>query len=340
VKSTPAEIVAQKLAWEVETRTSIELRVAAPIISSVADQAKPKLLDSYEEHYIETAAGQRFCEFQGFLADKLTTREQHYGDGSKFADVTFDPRNLDRQQVVFIKRQFYMESRNDRRQIPPPLLFLYVGRTPLHKALPNGEYLGTDKVLGRECDLFLFPKVRWPVVQDQVFYLDRETAIPLKFVTYRNQEARERKQPAGEWVAESLDKVQGHFIPLKSTLTSKRPDGSNGTVWRYTVKSVAFDKDYPASTFWPTRQPGVIVHDEFTGKTKSPPGKEKTDKASTAPGQEKTKSKAQPKATTSTSSVQIQAVSPRNWTAALSSGSLGLGSAVLLTGILLWWRRA
>jgi hypothetical protein len=334
---TPAEIAAKKLAWEFESRKSVELRVTVPVTSYVVDKTKTETLDTYEEHYIETAAGQRFCEFRGLLAGKLTSRKQYYGDGTKFADVTFDPKNLDRQTNIIIKRQYHTEGRNDRKQIPPPLLFLYVGRTPLHEALPKGQHLGTAKVMGRECDKFLFPKVRWLVVQDQVFYLDRETSIPLKFEAFRNQESREQKKPVGEWVAESLDKIQGHFVPLKSTLTAKRADGTTLMVWKYTVDSIEFNKEYPASTFWPTPRPGVTMFDTSTGKAKTVPGEKTADKQATTPARENTG--LQSRSADATATASTQAVPPKNWTATVSNVSLGLGCAVLLVGCLLWWRR-
>jgi hypothetical protein len=335
--ATPAEIAAKKLAWEVGSRKSVELNITTKITAHIINPNFPKGFDSLEEHYIETAAGQRFGEMQGLKSGKVVTRIQHFSDGSKFADVQFSARNPDRQMNIFIKRQYATEGQDDRKEIPQPLLYLYVGRTPLHEALPKGQYLGTDKVMGRECDLYLFTKVRWAVVQDQVFHLDRETAIPLKVEIFLNQAARERKETAAEWVAESLDKVQGHYIPLKSTLIARNPEGMPKLTWNYTVKMIAFDKEYPASTFWPTPQPGVTMFDATTGKAKTLPGEKTAESKATIPAREDTGSQTQSSAAPSTASTQ--AVPPENWSASTSKVSLGLGCAILFAGLLLWWRR-
>lgn len=317
---SPAELAAKKLAWEVESRSSVDLHVTTTIRNHQTGEEKNSAFNTIHEHYIETAAGQRFCAFRGLLDGKVTTRFEHFGDGKKFADVNFNPKNPDEQQAVIIKRQYFMEDRSDHKDVPQPLLYLYVGRTPLHEALPKAQYLGTEKVIGRDCDVFLFPKVRWAVVQDQVFSLDRETAIPLKVEAFRDLAARERHEPLSDWTAKSLDKIGGHNVPLKSATVTRAKDGTPSMSWDHAVDSITFGKDYPVSTFWPTIQPGVTVFDGLTAKTSTAPGK-----------------KAQPEDTAS--ALSTQAVPPENWTANASKVSLGLGCAVLVVGLLLWWQR-
>ena len=47
--------------------------------------------------------------------------------------------------------------------------------------------LGTEEVLGRRCDRFLFTDLKWDEHRrHQVFSLDQATAIPLRILTYQN----------------------------------------------------------------------------------------------------------------------------------------------------------
>lgn len=321
---SPSEVASKQLAWDMEPRKSVEVRVTYVITNNQSDPSRPAAFNTVVEHYLETASGQKFYEFRGMKGDAVTSRSIHFGDGTKFTDINYDPKNTESQQSVFVKRQFWMEEGSDRKQLPHPLLFLYVGRVPLYKSLSKAQYLGKGEVIGRECNLFLFPQVRWAVIQDQVFYLDQATSIPLKVETFRDQASREKKEPLWVWTAQSLDKVQGHFVPLKSTETLYAKDGSPQLAYDFHVESIEFDKEYPASTFTPVFQPGVTVLDGFTNKAYEAPGVKKA--VPSAP--KETAATIQP----------IQAVPPRDWSANAPILSLGLGAVVLIVAGLLWRR--
>jgi hypothetical protein len=322
---SPAQAAAKKLSWEVESRKSVEVKVTTTITDHRAGTRKEPDFNTITEHYIETAAGQRYCDFRGLKSGELHSHLTHFGDGSKFADLNYDPNDWEVQQNVFIKKQYWMEEGSDHKQVPQPLLFLYVGREPLHEALPRAEYLGKGQVIGRDCNLFLFVGVRWTPTQDQVFHLDEATAIPLKVESYRNKEARDKHEPMGSWTAKSLEVVQGHPVPMTSTLVQLGGDHNPMFTWDYKVDSIQFDNHYPASMFWPTFQPGVTVFDSFTKKNYTVPGA-----AATKPGAAKT----------AEGSVQpIQATPPRDWSAFAPGAFLVVGLALLLTGGIAWWRR-
>ena len=180
--------------------------------------------------------------------------------------MNFSKNDLDKQESIIFKRQYWMEDRSERRECPQPLRFLYVGREPIHKALPSAAYLGEDRVLNRACHVFLFAQVRWEIPQDHVYYLDKATSVPLKLASYRDQTARDQKKPLWVWTAESLDKVQDHFVSLKSKMIQYAEDLQPGFTWTYSVISIQFDKDYPASMFSPAPQPGVTVLDSINSK--------------------------------------------------------------------------
>ena len=183
----PAEVAAKQFAWQLETQTSIDLEVTTSI-NPLGEQAQhTRNFTSTIDYYIETTEGQRFFEMCGINSGAVVNRSVHFGDRGKYTEVNYRMNDTENQEYKFVTNHFWMEDGSDRRQVPQPLLFFYVGRKPLHEVLPKAEYLGADKCLDRECDLFLFKQMRWFVVQDQVFYLEQEN-IPLKskrFLTRR-----------------------------------------------------------------------------------------------------------------------------------------------------------
>jgi hypothetical protein len=322
---TAAEHAVKQLARELESRKSVEVRVRTGITNHGATANRPNAFDVMSDHYIETATGKRFCESLGLKADKVVTRYTHFCDGSTCADVNYSREDTSLQQAVMIKRQYFMEENNDRKQLPAPLLYLYVGREPLYKALPKGRPLGHGEVIGRECDIFLFEQVRWAMTQDQVFYLDKETAIPLKVESFRDAAARQKNQSVWVWTAKTLDRVYGHPVTLKSTQTAYAQDGSLMFSWDFDVESIEFDKDYPASTFWPVLQPGVTVDNAITKKAYQTPGERK--------GPQETKTE------TGIAVQPIRAEPPRNWASLAPGLTFGMGCAVLLAAGAVWLRR-
>jgi len=295
------------------------LKVRTTIIS-LDPEFPAKDFTLVDEHYIETALGQRTCDTTHLQGDEVVRRFSLFSDGSRCADVQCDAHPPDHQKSVFIKRTYSQEDGNDRMNRPQPIQLLYVCREPLHKALPKAESLGTGTVLGRDCDIFLFRQLRWRVPQDHVYYLDRATSIPLKVESFKNQAARDAAEPLWVWTAESLDKVQGHFIPLNCQMVRFKPN----VTWKYHVESVVFNKEYTASTFWPVLQPGVFVRDFISQKSYKVPGAEKT-----TLGAPERSSNAQP----------IQAIPPQGYLSALSTVSFGVGLVVFFVGIAIWMRR-
>jgi Protein of unknown function (DUF1559) len=274
---------------------------------------------------INKAAGRRFCDDHKLNSGKIVGHDTHYSDGTRCADVRYQEKDLERQQYVTIKRQYYNENMGDRMERPGPLCFLYVGREPLQKALPKAQYQGTDKDIGRECDVFLFSQVRWSFPQDHVFYLDKETSIPLKVASYRDQSARDKDQPLWVWTAESLDKVHNHYVPLKSREISYTETREPSYEWTFSVRSIDFNKDYADSVFWPTLEPGAGVLDTILSKGYEVPGgqKEPVVGSNISPG----------------TTELIEAAPPSDWTAFAPTAMLALGCAILIAAGLAWWRR-
>ncbi len=312
---SPGELAAKKLAWEIESRKSVEALVRTTLKPG-PENPPHSTYDSIEEHFIELD-GKRFCDNRFFTAGGVVGRDTHFWDGNQSADVTYMP-DLRRQLYVTISRQYHKENAGDRMERPHPFLLLYVGRTPLHKALAKATYCGTGEAMGRKCELFLFPAVKWAMPQDHLYYLDRETSIPLKVESYRDQAARDQNQPLWVWTAESIEKVQGHNLTPKSRLV-RYNEQKPAFEWSFSLESITFDKDHEAATFWPAFEPGVEVHDMILDKHYVTPGARAPEQTSTA--------------------APIEAVPPGDWMDTLPWASLILGCAILITGGCLWWKR-
>ncbi len=261
-----AQEAAKKLGRELETRKSVELKVHVDI--RVGENAPPipfpvgdKIFDSWNAHFIEDGA-RRFRDLRFTLEGKESPHQTHYSDGERFAEVSYDPKALETQSQVAIKRVFQNETAGDRMERPDPVFFLYVGKTPLPQALAKASHLGADTVLQRKCDVFLFKGVRWYRPQDHVYYLDHETAIPLKVAAFENEAERTAGRPLWIWTAQSLDKVQGHPIVLNSTMAAHAGKREPHSRWITRTTSASFGKKHPDSTFWPKFDPGVSIHDQ------------------------------------------------------------------------------
>lgn len=317
---SPAEHAASQLAKQFDGLKSVDLRVRTHITNKSSTSDRPPAFDTTTEHYIQTMSGSRFCEFASSMGDQAVGLSRYYFDGSRGAEVTYSPKDLGRQQQVLIRRNFWLEANTDRKQIPKPFLFLYVGREPLWKALSKARLIGQSDVIGHPCDAFLFDRVRWGGLQDQVFHLDSETSVPLKVEAFRDETSRLKNEPLWVWTARSLDRVDARSLPLKSIQESFGPDGRVMLTWDTEVLSIEFDRGYPASTFWPVLQPGVTVDDTITGKTYQTPGERPA-----IPSQ-------------SGSASPVRADPPASGTSLDSGVALAIGCAVLLAAAAVWLR--
>ena len=53
--TTPLELAVKRLAWELKTRKSVEVRTRAEIIAGRPDPQRPPNYDAIDDHYLETA---------------------------------------------------------------------------------------------------------------------------------------------------------------------------------------------------------------------------------------------------------------------------------------------
>ena len=317
--ANPAEMAAKRLAWELESWTSIEIRTHEDSVESFSTKHPIRFYN--ERHYIETAAGQRMSEMRLGDAKGVKGLQVAFTDGQRAADVLqTDLGGWDHQQVS-IKRAFGHEGTSGWADRPEPLLSFYVGTVPLPKALATAEYLGEDRLLGRDCDAFLLPHIQATrTLPDVVFLLDRATSIPLKMTVYTNAKLRAEDRPESIWTAESFDEVEGHHLALRSSSVSPSFDPSRkfNVESHIEVKEIHYNREFPASTFWPKTRPNSVVYDQITGKHTGPDPRTIVKKTGDTP---------------------LRAEAGGGWAAAIPSVSLGLGLAVLVVGLVLWWRR-
>jgi len=326
--SNPADLAAKKLAWEMESWSSIEMKSQEDMVNhTAANDPKQWSKAHFEHHYIASAAGERMFKIRITPAAGKEHRQTNYFDGARAAGVLdTDSGGWDHQQAT-IKRAFGTEDRIGWSEAPDPLRQFYVGLVPIHKALATAVPLGDARHLDRDCDTFLFPQVKGlqrPV--DVVVTLDRTTAVPLKLIIYPTEQARSEERPESTWIAESLDEVEGHHLPLKSTVTHYLATGGKESLRvKVVVDEVHYNREFPKSTFWPTFGPDAVIMDQITGKMTAP-----------TPTQMKARNAALAAKSTAT---PIRAVSPGSWVPSASSAAMGLGLAALLVGLVLWWRR-
>jgi len=313
--------IRDSLAWDFESIKSVELKVHQELIY---ENPPPNLVyNIIDEHYIDDMNLHKYYGAEYKDGDKLYMRTENYQNGPKSAFVSFDDIDPNIQTSIVIKRDFGREDQSDRVERPKPLLYWYVGRTPLHQAIDKAEYGGKSKVGDREAHAFIFKNVKWFRTQDHVFYIDAASHIPIKVTAYSTAEDRAADRPVWVWSAFKVEEIQGRKIPVISEMVDyDAPGGPISSTLKCEVQSIKFNEVYPASTFWPKEQPGVSVLDALAGKISSTPGVNPARELHFSEG------------------AGVVATQGPDMVAAASWVSVGLGLSVLLVaGAVLWRRR-
>jgi len=317
---------AEQLARDMKSWKSIELRSHEELVNDVA-ASDPNMFASLKEynHYIETASGGRFFEQRMLPPHGKEIKSTYYYDGKRSADFT-PRRDGDEFEHVLIKHDFGIEAQTGSHWCPEPLFYYYFGFRPLHEALATAESLGVDTHIGRDCEVFLIRGMKSNPVGCLVYSLDRAKSIPLKARYYANEADRLADRPISAWNALALEEVEGHLLPMRSEQFYYATDGSNKPVVRRTivVDEVHFNRDYPATTFWPKITDETQVNDALRKTVTNPKS------LRTAP--------TRPFAASSVGT-PVRAVETEGWGSMIPGAALVLGAALLITGGVLWWRR-
>lgn len=248
------------LSVEMTTRQLIHLERAP---SPSGGPSNSRAVDAVAEHFVESASGLRRSEHRDFNGGRLVLSLDYYQGAERCADVSYSDKRPDQPVTIFYKSHYAYEDRSDYMVRPVPLLWMYVGREPLHVALEHATSLGEGEAMKRPCDVFLFPSVRWNIIQQHVYYLDRETSVPLRIEAYPQDAVRSPETLRWEWNAEELRTVQRRPVVFKSIQQSVAKGKIEGT-WTTTVESIEFDKTYPDTFFQPKELPGMTVYDSNT----------------------------------------------------------------------------
>lgn len=322
-----AKVAANQLAWDYESWKAVEISVRQRITNHEEGLAGKIAWNTIDEHYIELKSGERFSDIKYLLDSAYRRRESHYFRGSRSATVNYSDNDENKQKNIMLNmKDFRNEDRNGRVAQPLPLLYSHVGRVPLHGALANAKYLGKDRVDGRSCDVFLFPAVKWSMVQDQVFSLDAESHVPVRVSAYKDQAGREKGEPLWAWTADKFETIQGHIIPVNSTQIEYNQDGKIARSRAIEIQSIKFDGDYPGTMFWPEPQPGVPTTDfEVKKAIDKAPSKQQTDFQRDRP-------KVAP------AGQAIVATRPVGWATVVSRVMLCVGLVIIVAGIFAWYR--
>lgn len=118
-----------------------------------------------ESRYIETAIGQRRFEIRIFpKSDDRVVNNIDYCDGNKCwsysrTDHVQGNVTIPGREQIIVRRTFSMEAHGLNHR-PEPLKFFYIGLNPLSKSILNAEPVGDGLVMGRNCNRFLFTKIR------------------------------------------------------------------------------------------------------------------------------------------------------------------------------------
>jgi hypothetical protein len=313
-----------KLARETRSWKSIEILYRDDLINHVPiEQLGAGPNASSRNRYVETSSGNRLMEIKYYNGDTLIRRRESYFDGERGTNFLY--KGLEGTPEVRIEKGFMGEDRTGSTRRPGCLVYLRVGKVPIDEALAQAQPLGIGKVIGRDVDLFLFPRTRWGmIVQDLVYSLDRETALPLKVEAYRTEQDRERGVFGWSWTARRFEFVQGHPIVMESEVDSYTVEKAGkprvlAQTNRQAVDSIEFDRDYPITTFRPAVSGQSKVIDSIQKKITQP----------SPPPPRQAEIVEQP----------IRADAARDWSSIASASAVVLGVALLVSGLVVWFRR-
>lgn len=263
---SPVEKHAERLAWLNASWTAIDLRLTHTFKALESDKAKPAQFDRIVIEYVETASGWRRLSERSVnsTTGKDVSLSVHWFDGSRGADL-FQPLGGNAPPQITIHRHFSREDKIPETIRPIPLYYQWVGRKPLHEAIREAEPLGRVLEDGKPSDAFLFASTGYTGDQDRVYYLDPETSVPVKVVTYLSPTDRELGRPLLVWRPVEVRRVQGYPFVWTSREEEYAPLSGVPTFDReYRVEAVVFNKIHANDEFRPDIQQGALVIDTIT----------------------------------------------------------------------------
>lgn len=253
MQDVPIPPAAEKLAREMAAWSTIDLRVrrdypATPDGRTTSDRFR--LIEEPGRIRLESAVQPSEHPQATFLGVELrdggsgwsTFQVQEFGRISR-------PTIRDRVAPAFQSGGMSMR--------PEPLRYGYLGEAPLPRVMANARPIGERTIAGRTADGFrLVAGPEWSSPHSEsVYWLDRETGVPLRFEDRSRRPPRPDNAPAFTWEATAFEEMGGRWLPTRSEFRTSNPtpDGPAVEVVAHTtiVESVAFGERHPNSTFRP-----------------------------------------------------------------------------------------
>ncbi|MFO0958892.1 MAG: hypothetical protein U0800_15930 [Isosphaeraceae bacterium] len=321
--TTPIEIVADRLAWLLKSWSSIEWRVRLDYKNvNFTESGGAHLYSAYTEfgHYVETAAGLRLSEEELQLADSNTgSINRYYCDGKRCSHLYRKREQAPDEGQVRINRFFGNEETGHSHR-PEPFQSFYFGLRSLDKAIREAESLGEGVHASRPCDLFLLRKETDG--GSVVYFLDRETSVPLKVVHYATEADRQADRVLFEWSGKAIERREGYPIVPASELVHYRhePNGSRVVLYHchYNVEDFRLNQPQDPAQFWPVITPKMNVLDMVNRKAHFPKRSETSKQITQDAGSR---------------------LIPEERSIPQGAIFVGLGFAMIAVAGWLWWRR-
>ena len=262
IESIIADLVRETASWD-----SIDAHFKITQTLFIQIGSTPPKTSVSEEHFIETFRGQKFYKQSEKRSGKEVVGWLGYSDGVRCANVELRrPPQQDKQLSVVITKTFMNEQLTGYVMRPNPLRWHYVGLIPLHDAIAKAAPIGTDRVAGRVCNVFLFSAVPGRQrTQCLVYHLDDATSVPLKVEAFADRDRLKEGVPSWVWEASSFDEVQGFHVALNSHYTGFVIKDKTSPIKQltddYKIDVLNYNQSYDAAVFWPAYDEGVSIVD-------------------------------------------------------------------------------
>lgn len=317
--------IAQQMKWWTSVQLDVRDRIQHTRESEAILSRFATLVTQTDYHYEETAAGERRLSTSSTYKDGRVQRSEDYFDGRKAAAAEFSKEDPVKQSRVSKGGSFGREQSFGHTNRPTPLKWYYVGKIPLYEAVAKARSLGEEEIASTPCVKYMFDDVvLGQTPQSLLYYLRKEDSLPIRIESYKGPDpAATPKQWI--WEADKVDVVQGHPVVVRSHLIRYNADSSVVRNTLYSeVKHVAFNKKIGMETFRPIITPEAEIRDGVTGRIQRPARKEQEGQYAAVDLPETTMGAAVP---------------PPASTQVFTGVSYGMGTLLVLVGVILTLRR-
>ncbi|MDG3005804.1 hypothetical protein [Paludisphaera mucosa] len=281
MQDSPNQAAAQKLAREMASWNPIELRVRRESPPRTDDSSPTPGPPVVEHFHLIQAPGRFRLESRTRPVDQpralYVSIEFVHGTHVESVFRIEEPGRTSRESVRVGADSGFRVASDGVSTRPEPIAAFYLGTTPLDKVLPAAQFVGADRILDRSCDGFLLTPEVEPGSTPPffVYWLDRETGVPLRVESHSQWVDYAQHRPRSTWSAGSLDEIDGRHFPRNSTLVVhdwSDPERPSSRIDHTTVvEEVALQREHPVATFRaPPSKDAYLVGEAATTVASSP----------------------------------------------------------------------